>query len=553
MKYDPRIAALFRHGGTENLKINLREKEITLLTSQSPVQQWTADALSHLMSTRLADEQIIVVSNRQPFTHDVVDGKVTLVQPASGLVTALEPIVRACDGTWIAHGSGQCDRDFVDAFDRCPAPAGNGSYKLRRLWLSRQEQQSYCDGFANSGLWPLCHLVHVKPVFNETDWQAYRAVNAKFADAVVREARGPDPIVLIQDYHLALVPQLLGAQLPHATIVCFWHIPWTHPEQMAVCPWITSLVAGLLGSDIVGFQTAQHSRNFSALADGGGEMGSRAMSALQTQPDEATQVRAYPISIAWPSAVKSIKSQSPQQCRTKSSIKWSLGDHGKLIIGVDRLDYTKGIVERLQAFEQLLIDQPQWLGRVRFVQVASPTRIRLKEYADYQKQVLSEVQRINDRFTTAEQTPVVLLNTQHDRTELEELYRGADVCIVSSLHDGMNLVSKEFVAARSDEQGVLVLSQFAGAAMELTSALIINPYHTVQVAAALHQALSMSIDEQKKRMRALRHQVKNANVYRWAANMLSDAAALRAPHRHLCDNGVVVDNSQQSTISMTTA
>ena len=528
MKYEPRMATFFNQDTAARLEHGFQtKKSFSAPDSESP-RLWSATGLSHLMSSRLAGDQIIVVSNRQPFTHEFSGTNVKLVQPASGLVTALEPVVRASGGTWIAHGSGACDRDFVDGSDRCPAPAAAGAYTLRRLWLSEQEQQGYCDGFANSGLWPLCHMVHVKPVFRDADWQHYCAVNARFAQAVVQEARGPNPVVLIQDYHLALVPQLLRAQLPGATIVSFWHIPWTHPEQMAVCPWLPALLDGLLGSDIIGFQTPQHVRNFLELAETSGKKVHRTDSAVMGPLGRSTQVRDYPISIAWP-AEPTAGLQSTSSWRSQARARWSLAPTGKLIVGVDRFDYTKGILERLQAFEELLLTQPQWQGLLRFVQIAAPTRIDIKEYSDYQKQVFDEVSRINNRFGTLADAPIVLLNTQHDRAALDELYRSADVCLVCSLHDGMNLVSKEFVAARHDEQGVLVLSQFAGAAHELGSALIVNPYHTVQVAAALHQALTMPADEQARRMRALRLKVRQANVYRWAGNMLSDVCALRAP------------------------
>ena len=552
MKDNPRLAALFSRSMLDDPRIGQQGKPDSFSKVFASQKLWSANALSHWMSTRMAGDQIIVVSNRQPFTHEFADSQVKLVQPASGLVTALEPIVRACDGTWIAHGSGPCDRDFVDGHDRCPAPVGTGSYTLRRLWLSAQEQSGYCDGFANSGLWPLCHMVHVKPVFREADWKHYCAVNARFAQAVVQEARGPNPIVLVQDYHLALVPQLLRAQLPNATIVSFWHIPWTHPEQMAVCPWLPALLTGLLGSDIVGFQTPQHVRNFVELADSGGRAVDRTHPVAVNQRSHATQIRDYPISIAWPTDQQNAALPDVQWCRSQAQTRWSLGPAGRLIIGVDRFDYTKGIIERLQAFEQLLVSYPEWLGLARLVQVAAPTRSGIQQYADYQNQVFGEVERINHRFGAAGHPPVVLLDEQHDRAALDALYRAADVCLVGSLHDGMNLVSKEFVAARDDEQGVLVLSQFAGSANELGSALIVNPYHTVQVAAALHQALTMPSGEQTKRMRAMRLQVKNANVYRWAANLLSDASALRSPCKLLSEK-LVPTTASLASIGLTSA
>jgi alpha,alpha-trehalose-phosphate synthase [UDP-forming] len=528
MNYDPRFAAVCGDARLPSQGMGRLVKKEPAVSTQDFSQQWDAGTLRALLASRLAGDQVIVVSNRQPFSHEVVMGDVKLTQPASGLVTALEPVVRACNGTWIAHGSGEADRHFVDASDRWSAPADSGSYRLRRIWLTAQEQQGYCDGFSNSGLWPLCHMVHVRPTFEEADWQHYRAVNARFANAVVREARGQDPVVLIQDYHLALVPAMVRAQLPLATIITFWHIPWPHPQQMGMCPWLDEIMHGLLGSDIVGLQTRQDARNFADLA---GHVGARVIQGDSTEilhGNRITQVRDYPISIAWPTPAATTALPSVKSSRRIAEKQWSLPAEGRFIIGIDRFDYTKGIIERLHAFEELMTSRPQWQGLVRFVQVAAPSRARLKEYKDFQGQVHAEVDRINAKFHTLVHRPIVLLDSHHDRAALDRLYRAADVCLVTSLHDGMNLVCKEFVAARDDEQGVLVLSQFAGAADELSDALIVNPYHCAQVAESIHQALSMSKGEQRQRMQALRQKVKSANVYRWAGRMLTDAAALRS-------------------------
>ena len=529
MNYDPRFATVC---GDAKLPLQKKTgktvKQERAENLQDCRQEWDEVALRQMLASKLEGDQIIVVSNRQPFSHDVLNGKVMLRQPASGLVTALEPVVRACNGTWIATGSGQADKDFVDASDRWTVPADNGSYKLRRIWLTPQEQKAYYDGFSNSGLWPLCHMVHVRPTFEELDWQHYQAVNIKFANALLREARGQDPIVLIQDYHLALVPALVRAQLPLATIVSFWHIPWPHPQQMRMCPWLGDLMRGLLGSDIVGFQTPQDARNFADLGVDYGQSIVKGDTAQILHGNRVTRVRDYPISIAWPTSNAVAALPSVKSCRRGAEKQLSLRPESRLIVGIDRFDYTKGILERLHAFEKLLLNYPQWQGRVRFVQIAAPSRLGLKEYTDFQTQVHSEVARINAAFESLGEPPVLLVDSQHDRPALDKLYRAADVCLVTSLHDGMNLVCKEFVAARDDEQGVLVLSQFAGASHELDAALIVNPYHTTQVADSLHQALSMPRSEQQQRMRALRRTVKSANVYRWAGTMLTDAAALRS-------------------------
>ncbi len=491
-------------------------------------QIWDEAALRHMLKATLDGDQIIVASNRQPFSHEVIDGTFVIQQPASGLVTALEPVVRACNGTWIATGHGKADKEFVDSSDRCVAPANNGTYKLRRIWLTAQEAKAYYDGFSNSGLWPLCHTVHVRPTFGELDWLHYQAVNIKFANAIVQEARGPDPIVLIQDYHLALVPALVRALLPRATIVSFWHIPWPHAQQMRMCPWLKDLTLGLLGSDIVGFQTEQHARNFSDLTKEYGQSAATGDAIKIPNEGRAARIRNYPISIAWPAPKDHLATHSAKFCRTLVQKQFAIRPSERLIVGIDRFDYTKGIIERLQAFEQLLIHHPRWQGEVRFIQIAAPSRQGLKEYTDFQLNVYQEVARINASFESLGDPPVVLLDAQYDQHELDHFYRSADVCVVTSLHDGMNLVCKEFVAARDDEQGVLVLSQFAGASHELVDALIVNPYHITQVAKSLHQALTMPHSEQQQRMLALRRTVKSANVYRWAGTILADVATLRS-------------------------
>ena len=491
---------------------------------------WDALSLRRLVRERLPGQQIMVVSNRQPHSHIRDKGRVRIEQTAGGLVTALEPVIRACGGTWIAHGSGNADHEVVDRSGGWTATGTAGNYRLRRVWLSALQQRGHGDGFSNAGLWPLCHLAHVKPCFRQADWRQYLEVNRLFAQAVVSESRGPDPIVLVQDYHLALVPAMVRKQLPAATVVSFWHIPWTHNEQMSQCPWLDEIVDGLMGSDIVAFQTAQHAGNFSLSARSVG-VAVDACCAQGRQPWSPNPlVRNYPISIAWPEQrglhladVDDVADVRPCPVRRH----YGVPENVKLIVGVDRLDYTKGLVERMHALEELLLTRPEWRGRVRLVQVAAPTRAGVSGYSALHAELRFEVARINARFSLDGVEPILLLDQHHGRDTLDALYRAADVCLITSLHDGMNLVSKEFVAARDDEHGVLVLSQFAGAAYELTQALIVNPFNINQVSEALHRGLVMPPEQQRERMRALRETVKSCNVFRWAARMLLDVATLR--------------------------
>jgi trehalose 6-phosphate synthase len=446
-------------------------------------------------------------------------------------VTAVEPVMRACSGTWIAHGSGSADRDFVDERDRLVVPPGAHDYTLRRVWLTPEEEEGYYNGFANEGLWPLCHVAHVRPVFRASDWERYVEVNQLFADAVVAEARSSDPVVLVQDYHFALLPAMVRAKLPRATILMFWHIPWPNPESFGICPWRDELLKGMLGSTILGFHTKFHCQNFIATVDRNLEARIEHEHSTVTYGGTPTLVESYPISIEWPTPEETRTWPSPSLCRAQLCARLSIPQGHQLVVGVDRFDYTKGILERMNAIERLLEKYPAARERFTYVQVAAPTRGALDEYRSFRERIEQAAARINERFPRADGDVVRLLASHHDRDEVTRLYRAADVLLVTSLHDGMNLVCKEFVAARDDERGVLVLSRFAGAAREMPEALIVNPYHVEEVADAIRMALDMPAAEQRERMANLRSSVREFNVYRWAGRMLSDAARLRLRER----------------------
>jgi trehalose-6-phosphate synthase len=533
-----------------DLRSRLRDLEDEYRRSQGPDTEWTAARLRALLRSQLAGDQVIAISNREPYIHERVlepgaepgarngagngagTGTIVVRRPASGLVTALEPVMRACSGTWIAHGSGSADRETVDASARVSVPPGErpeASYWLRRVWLTPEEEQGYYYGFANEGMWPLCHVAHVRPVFRESDWVAYRAINQRFADAVVAEARSEDPVVLVQDYHFALVPAMIRERLPQATILTFWHIPWPNPESFGICPWRAEILQGMLGSTILGFHTRFHCKNFIETVDRYLEARIEHEHSTITYREKETLIESYPISIAWPEHPELWP--KPADCRARVFARLGLPADTVLALGVDRYDYTKGIIERLNAVERLLEKHPQWLERFVFVQVAAPTRSDLDEYRSFQERVSRLAERINQRFGRPGYKPVRLLAQHHDHEALNELYRAADVCVVTSLHDGMNLVCKEFVAARDDLRGVLVLSRFAGAARELNEALIVNPYHVEETADALNRAATMPAAEQRERMASLRTTVREFNVYRWAGRMLADAGRWRLRSR----------------------
>lgn len=514
-----------------DLRARLRDLEDEYRRALGPQAEWDPARLRALLHSQLRGDQVIVVSNREPYIHERTDEGIVVQRPASGLVTAVEPVMRACSGTWIAHGSGSADRDVVDRHDRVDVPPENKEYTLRRIWLTEAEEQGYYYGFANEGMWPLCHVAHVRPVFRESDWEYYRMVNQRFADAVVEEARGEDPIVLVQDYHFALLPAMIRARLPRATILTFWHIPWPNPESFGICPWRKEILQGMLGSTILGFHTRFHCKNFIETVDRFLEARIEHEHSTISYQDKETLVESYPISIEWPSDAQRARWPSIEECRRRAFERLGLPEHTVMALGVDRFDYTKGILERLHAVERLLEKRPEWIGRFVFVQIAAPTRASLEEYRSFHERIDRVTARINERFGRPGYRPVHLVAQHHSHEQVTELFRACDVCVVTSLHDGMNLVSKEFVAARDDERGVLILSRFAGAARELTEALIVNPYHVEETADALHRAATMPEPEQRERMASLRMTVREFNVFRWAANMLADASRSRLRER----------------------
>ena len=512
------------------IKKLLGEIEVGRDTIASGQIDWSPATLQDLLRTVLPGAEVLILSNREPYIHNRLNGKIKLQTPASGLVSALEPVIRACGGTWIAHGSGTADRETADHDDKIGVPPDCPSYALRRIWISEEEQDGYYYGLANEGLWPLCHIAFVRPQFRESDWRQYEAINERFADAVAQEAKTEDPIVLVQDYHFALAPRMIRQRMPKATIIAFWHIPWPNAETFSICPWKERIIDGLLGSSILGFHTQFHCNNFFETVDQFVESRIDREHATVTSQGHETMVRAYPISIEWPP--KALAGQ-PTIADSRLQVRQALGiaSDAKLAVGIERFDYTKGILDRMRAVDDLLRRDPAWKGQLTFLQVAAPTRSKLASYSALETEASMLADDINARHGTASYQPIRLLVRHHEADEVFKLFRAADVCIVSSLHDGMNLVAKEFVAARDDENGVLVLSSFTGASRELSEALIVNPYHTEEMSLALDTALRMPAGEQQERMRLMRQQVREWNVYRWAGRMLIDAAAIRQRRR----------------------
>jgi len=509
-----------------DLRALIRDMESEYRARDESQVNWSPEALKTILHNDLRGEDILVVSNREPYIHARRGDHIEVSRPASGLVTALEPVMRACSGAWIAHGSGAADRDVVDANDHVMVPPGNPAYSLRRVWLTEEEESGYYYGFSNEGLWPLCHIAHVRPTFRTADWKQYNEANYKFAVAVAQEAKTADPIVLVQDYHFALLPRLIRDKLPDATVITFWHIPWPNPEAFAICPWREELLNGLLGSSILGFHTRFHCNNFLDTVDRTLEARVDRETFEVTYRGKTTAVKRYPISIEWPPA-EALTRKPVSECRADVRSRNGLPPDHFVGIGVDRLDYTKGIIERFLAIERLFELEPRWIGKFSFIQIAAPSRSKIEEYQEFEVRVRALADRINGRFAGGAAPPILLKVEHHEPPAVYEHYRAADVCCVTSLHDGMNLVAKEFLASRDDERGVLILSRFTGASRELPEALIVNPYDIDQCAAALHLALSMPKGEQRDRMRIMRSLISEFNVYRWAGRMLLDAAGMR--------------------------
>jgi trehalose-6-phosphate synthase len=501
----------------------IRESERNGRPVEETLIQWSPQMLRQILDSELPDAELIVVSNREPYIHELVDGRVELNVPASGLVSALEPVTRTCAGTWIAHGSGSADRLTVDRNDHVAVPPDNPAYTLRRVWLTDEEYKGYYYGFANEGLWPLCHIAFTRPIFRASDWECYQAVNRKFADVVVAEARSKRPVVLIQDYHFALLPRLIREKLPDAVIITFWHIPWPNAEVFSVCPWREQILEGLLGSSILGFHIQLHCNNFIESVDRFLESRIDREGAAILHGGETTLVHSYPISIEWPDHGFTT---TPEEARACLLERYKLPDSMKIAVGVERLDYTKGILDRFYALDEFFHQHSDWIGKLTFLQIAAPSRTSLPAYQQLHQECMDLAAKINQRYGRAGYQPIILIDHHQNHQQLTDLYRAADICVVSSLHDGMNLVAKEFVAARDDEAGVLVLSAFAGASRELLEAIIVNPFDPSALGEAFFQALTMSREEQRERMRRMREVVRNNNVYRWAGSMLLDAARL---------------------------
>jgi trehalose-6-phosphate synthase len=502
----------------------IAQEEAKLRTTAESI--WTPERLNEEMKQLLQNKKLVVVSNREPYMHIRAGREIKCITPASGMVTALEPILKACGGLWIASGSGDADRETVDENDKVQVPPYEGKYTLRRVWLTKEQENHFYYGFSNEGLWPLCHIAHTRPTFRIEDWEQYKAVNQIYAKAVIEEIKNEEePFILVQDYHFALLPLLIKQERPDAKVAIFWHIPWPNPESFGICPWQRELLSGMLGADLVGFHTQYHCNNFLETVNNALESRVLWENFSVKIGNHFTLVKPFPISIAF--TLKDYDSTNGARHTPAELLKQHGINAEYMAVGVERIDYTKGLIEKFLAVERFLDKYPDYQGKFTLVQLGAVSRALLKTYSDTVNAVETEINRINWKFKARNWQPILFLKKHHSHAEITPYYRSANLCMVTSLHDGMNLVAKEFIAARDHNDGVLILSRFAGASQELHGALIVNPYDIEQSADAIKAALEMPGELQMQKMKQMRRMIMNHNVYSWAASILKTMGSIQ--------------------------
>lgn len=482
---------------------------------------WNRSVLQNMVKEKLNSTLFVVVSNREPYQHVYIEDEIKCISPVSGLIMALDPVMKACGGLWVAHGNGEADQEVVDKDDCVLVPPDNPKYKLKRVWLTKEEEDGYYYGFSNEGMWPLCHTAYTRPEFNVSDWEMYKKVNKKFADAIYKEVGKKQAIIFIQDYHFSLLPKYIKERCPHAVVAQFWHIPWPYSEAFRICPWKQEILEGLLGNDLLGFHIRYHCQNFIYTVDNTLESRIDKEGSKIIVNGKATLVKAFPISVDF--AQISEEAGTGKVKNEIAAIRKRYNIRSEYIgIGLDRFDYTKGIPERLKAIDRFLEKHPEYIRRFTFVQLGMISRIHIEKYRKLNEEIESLVEDINWKYQQGAWQPIIMLRERWDDYRIRALCLMAHFCIVSSLHDGMNLVAKEYVASRADEDGVLILSQFTGASRELNDALIINPFAIDATAHCIYQAITMDKEERQKRMQRLRSTVRLNNIYRWAGKIISE-------------------------------
>jgi len=484
---------------------------------------WTKKNLQALTQEKMGDYRFVVASNRQPYVHSFSRGKkIGWQRGVGGVISALDPVMQACQGLWVAYGNGDADQKVTSKDGKVKVPPDKPSYLLKRVWLNKEEEMGYYYGYSNEVLWPLCHMAFKRPVFRQEDWEYYKRVNEKFAKAIVEEINGKKAFVWIQDYHLCLLAKYLKQLAPYQIITAhFWHIPWPSYEVFRICPQKKEILEGLLCNDLLGFHTRYHCNNFLDVIDRELESKIDRERESVVKNEHETLIRSYPISVDY-QGIQTMSESSEVKAFQDALVEEFQLSGLRVLVGLDRIDYTKGIPERLLAIDRLLEKHPELREQVVFLQIGVVTRLHLTPYKDLNDEINALVEQINWKHSTPGWKPIIFVRRHFSLIELLALYRISEAGIVSSLHDGMNLVAKEYVASRTDGKGMLVLSQFTGAARELTDAVLINPFDKEQFSDGLYMALSLAEEERNKRMTKMREILQNNNIYRWAGKIISE-------------------------------
>ena len=483
---------------------------------------WSKEQLGNKIKSIIGDRMLIIASNREPYVHTYKEGKIEYIRPVGGAVTALDPVMRVSKGTWVAYGSGNADKDVVDKNDEIKVPPDNPQYTLKRIWLTKDEENGYYYGYSNKAIWPLCHMAYTRPKFDEVDWAYYKIVNQKFADTILDITKDKKAFVWIQDYHLLLLGKMLKDKNPDLLTSCFLHIPWPNPEAFRICPQKIDILEGLLANDLLGFHIRYHCGNFIETVKTELEARIDTERTSITYGGHEAIIRAFPISVDFAEGSELAESKEIKDIMTRLSTEFSIKDDMFVMIGLDRIDYTKGIAEKIQAVDRFFEKFPEYKGKVVFIQKGGLSRMHIGAYKDLNEDLNNLVEEVNWKHSTGKWNPIIFVRRHMTRKEITALYKRADACLVSPLHDGMNLVCKEYVSAKNDLSGVLLLSQFTGAARELESAIYVNPYDKESFAISLKEAIELPKKEKEKRMRKLRSVVKENNIYKWAGKFLEE-------------------------------
>ena len=486
---------------------------------------WTKESLKEVIREKLKDHLFVVVSNREPYSHIHNGGKIKCVRAVSGLATPLDYIMRTAKGIWVAAGSGDADKEASDKKGEVMVPPGNPRYILKRVWLSEKEFERYYCGFSNDTLWPLCHIAHIRPNFSKKNWEYYKRVNEKFADVILEKVGNKKAFVWIQDYHFALLAKFLKKKNPNLVVAQFWHTPWPAAEIFKICPWKKEILEGLLANDLLGFHLNYYGKNFFDSVAEELEAKIDYENFKVFHKDHQTIVKAFPISVDY-QLISSLSGRSRISGK-KLTGKYISGNYRYLCLSVERADYTKGIVERLKAIDRFLEKYPQYQEKFVYLGIIPQSRVQVPAYQNLFKEIIDLAEEINWKHSSNSWSPIILTDDVFDSEELIPFFKNADVCMVTSLDDGMNIVAKEFISAANPKKGMLILSQFTGAARELTDAIIVNPYDIEQMADAIKTALEMPRKERLEKMNKMKGIIEENNVYRWASKFILELSDLK--------------------------